>query len=64
MAGHVGCKNTQALLGMMRERCRKRGIALLIIDYDLMDPRVEPPEGIRAQVDRFMQTVMREERRA
>ncbi|MCU0693860.1 MAG: 2-hydroxyacyl-CoA dehydratase family protein [Polyangiaceae bacterium] len=61
MAAHVGCKNTQALLGMLREKCRARGIPLLVIDYDLMDPRVEPPEGIRGQVDRFMQTVMREE---
>jgi benzoyl-CoA reductase/2-hydroxyglutaryl-CoA dehydratase subunit BcrC/BadD/HgdB len=64
MAGHVGCKNTQALLGMFREKCRKRGIPLLIIDYDLLDTRIESQAGIQSQVDRFMETVMQEERRS
>ena len=62
MAGHIGCKNTQALLGMFRERCRERDVPLLIIDYDLSDSRVVPADGIRAQVDTFMETVMRAER--
>lgn len=63
MAAHLGCKNTQALMGMFREKCRRRGIPLLAIDYDLLDPRVESQEGIRSQIERFMETVMREERR-
>ncbi len=63
MAGHIGCKNTQALLGMFREQCRARKIPLLVIDYDLSDTRVVSPAGIRDQVDRFMETVMRAERR-
>lgn len=58
MAAHIGCKNTQALLGMMREKCRDRGIPLLVIDYDLSDPRVVSPAEIRRQVERFMETVM------
>ncbi|MBW2527770.1 MAG: 2-hydroxyacyl-CoA dehydratase, partial [Deltaproteobacteria bacterium] len=62
MAGHVGCKNTQALSGMFREECRRRSIPLLIIDYDLSDTRVVPPDGIRRQVERFMETVMRADR--
>ncbi|MDY0001266.1 MAG: 2-hydroxyacyl-CoA dehydratase family protein, partial [Polyangia bacterium] len=62
MAGHIGCKNTQALLGMFRELCRKRKLPLLIIDYDLSDTRIVTPAGIREQVDRFMETVMRAER--
>jgi len=62
MAGHIGCKNTQALNGMFREKCRDRGIPLLIIDYDLSDTRVVPPEGVRKQVERFMETVMKAER--
>lgn len=62
MAGHIGCKNTQALMGMFREECRKRDIPLLVIDYDLSDTRVVSPAGIRQQVDRFMETVMRAER--
>ena len=62
MAGHIGCKNTQALNGMFREKCRERGIPLLIIDYDLSDTRVVSPEGVRGQVERFMETVMKAER--
>ncbi|MBN1946750.1 MAG: 2-hydroxyacyl-CoA dehydratase [Bradymonadales bacterium] len=62
LAGHVGCKNTQALVGMLRERCRMRRIPLLIIDYDLLDPRAVSPADIQGQVDRFMETVMGESR--
>ena len=62
MAGHIGCKNSQALLGMFREKCRDRGIPLLIIDYDLSDTRIVPPEEIRRQVEHFMETVMKADR--
>ena len=62
MAGHIGCKNTQALNGMFREKCRARGIPLLIIDYDLSDTRIVPPGGIRRQVEQFMETVMKADR--
>jgi len=58
MAGHIGCKNTQALLGMMREKCRRRNIPLLTIDYDLGDSRVVSKDGIKEQVTMFMKTVM------
>ena len=58
MAAHVGCKNTRALLGMFRKKCRERKIPLLVIDYDLSDTRVVSADGIREQVDGFMETVM------
>jgi hypothetical protein len=58
MAAHIGCKNTQALLGMMREKCRRRKIPLLTIEYDLGDSRVVSKDGIKEQVTMFMKTVM------
>jgi len=58
MAAHLNCKNTRAVLGMFREQCRKMGIPLLIIDYDLSDDRVVSIEEIERQVDDFMDTVM------
>jgi len=64
MAGHIGCKNTQALSGMFREKCRDRDIPLLIIEYDLSDTRIVSPAGIRRQVEQFMETVMKAERLA
>ncbi len=59
MTGHIGCKNTQALIGMLRERCRKREIPLLVLDFDITDPRVVSKAGICDQVKRFMESVMR-----
>jgi hypothetical protein len=47
---------------MFREKCRQRGIPLLVIDYDLSDTRVVPPAGIRRQVELFMETIARAER--
>lgn len=59
VAGHIGCKNTAALNGMLRERCREEGLPLLIIDYDLSDPRIVPREGIIEQIDHFMENIMK-----
>jgi len=58
VAGHIGCKNTAALNGILREKCRKKRIPLLIIDYDLSDPRVVSHDGIMQQLDRFMENIM------
>ncbi len=62
MAGHIGCKNTMALNGMFREKCRERGLPLLTINYDLSDTRVVSPSGIRRQATEFMENVIRAER--
>ncbi|MEW5734630.1 MAG: 2-hydroxyacyl-CoA dehydratase family protein [Thermodesulfobacteriota bacterium] len=59
MAGHVGCKNTMALNGIFREKCRERDIPLLNIRYDLADRRIVSPPDVKAQVDSFMETVMK-----
>jgi hypothetical protein len=58
VAGHIGCKNTAALNGILREKCRNKGIPLLIIDYDLSDPRVVSHDGIIQQLDRFMENIV------
>lgn len=63
MAGHIGCKNTQALNTIMREKCRQNKVPLLIIDYDLSDTRIVPREGIFAQVEHFMENVMHAKKR-
>ena len=58
IASHQGCKNALAVAGILRELFRKQDIPLLDIQYDLVDPRVTPPEEIRNQVSHFMETVM------
>ena len=62
VAGHIGCKNTQAMSGILREKCRDAGVPLLVIDYDLMDSRITPKEGIQAQVSNFMENIMKARR--
>ncbi len=59
VANHVGCKSAQAMNGMLRERCRELKIPLLILDYDLLDPRIVSREGMMEQVDFFMENVMK-----
>lgn len=62
VAGHIGCKNTVALNGILREKCRAAGIPLLIIEYDLTDPRIVPRDAIINQVEHFMENVMKAKR--
>jgi hypothetical protein len=64
IANHVGCKGGQAMNGILREKCREMKIPLLILDYDLIDPRIVSHEGMIRQVDDFMDTVMKEKRPA
>jgi hypothetical protein len=59
IANHVGCKSAQAMNGILREKCREMKIPLLILDYDLLDPRIVSHEGMLSQVDDFMENVMK-----
>jgi benzoyl-CoA reductase/2-hydroxyglutaryl-CoA dehydratase subunit BcrC/BadD/HgdB len=59
VANHVGCKGGQAMNGILREQCRAKGIPLLILDYDLSDPRIVSHDNMLRQVDFFMENVMK-----
>ncbi|HHO77384.1 MAG TPA: 2-hydroxyacyl-CoA dehydratase [Deltaproteobacteria bacterium] len=59
VANHVGCKSAEALNGMLREMCRERKIPVLILDYDLLDPRIVSSDNMINQVEFFMENVMR-----
>jgi hypothetical protein len=62
VANHVGCKGGQAMNGILRERCRAKGIPLLILDYDLSDQRIVSHDNMMRQVDFFMENVMKAQR--
>jgi hypothetical protein len=47
---------------LLREKCREHGLPLLIINYDLSDPRVVSKEGIIEQVNHFMENIMKARR--
>jgi hypothetical protein len=59
VANHVGCKGGQAMNGILREKCRDKGIPLLILDYDLSDPRIVSHDNMKRQVEHFMENVMK-----
>ena len=62
IANHVGCKGGQAMNGILREKCREKGIPLLILDYDLNDPRIVSHDNMMRQVEHFMDNVMKARR--
>jgi hypothetical protein len=59
VANHVGCKSGQGMNGILRERCREQGIPLLILDYDLSDPRIVSHDNMIRQMEHFMDNVMK-----
>jgi hypothetical protein len=59
VANHVGCKAGQAMNGILREKCREKGIPLLILDYDLSDPRIVSHDSMIRQMEHFMDNVMK-----
>ena len=61
MYNHVSCKNFAGLRGLFEEQARERGIHLIWIEHDLMDPRTVSRKAMRDRVNRYMTTVFRAE---
>ncbi len=61
MYNHVACKNFGGLQGLFEDQARERGIHLIWIEHDLMDPRTVSRKEMRNRVNRYMQTVFRAE---
>jgi hypothetical protein len=62
VASSLGCRNTKGLLGIVREKCREKGIPLLSIDHEIFDARTVPRANMMNQVDDFMINIMEAER--
>ena len=61
MFAHISCKTMAGLTGLFEEQARERGIHLIWIDHDLMDPRTVSRKEMRNKVNIYMKTVFREE---
>ncbi len=61
MYQHVACKNMATVQGLFEDQARERGIKLLWVTHDLMDPRTVSRKDMRAAANEFMRTVMRAE---
>lgn len=61
MYAHVSCKSMSGLQGLFEEQARERGIHLIWVEHDLCDRRTVSRKEMRTKVNRYMQTVFREE---
>ena len=57
----VSCKTMAGLKGLFDEQARERGIHLVWVEHDLMDPRTVSRKSMRESLNRYMTTVLREE---
>lgn len=60
MFDQISCKGVGAINGLFEEGARKRGIKMIWVRQDLMDPTSISRRDMRDDVNRFMQTVMNE----
>ncbi len=61
MYDHVSCKNVGGLHGLFEDQARERGIHLIWIPHDVMDPRTVSRREMREAFNQYMTTVLREE---
>jgi len=61
MYQHVSCKTMSTLSGLFDEEARARGIHMIWVEHDLMDPRTVSRRSMRSKVNNYMTAVMREE---
>ena len=60
MFDQISCKGVAALKGAFEEQARARGVRMVWVEQDLMDPTTISRRTMRDQVNQYMQTVMGE----
>lgn len=58
---HISCKALDGMHGMFEQRAREKGVKLVWVNHDLMDPRIVPRQNLRDDINRYMRSIMREE---
>ena len=61
MYQNVACKNMATVQGILDDQGRQRGLDLIWVEHDLMDPRTVSRRTMRDKVSEYMRTVMRAE---
>ena len=61
MYDHVSCKNVGGLHGLFEDQARERGIHLIWVPHDVMDPRTVSRREMREAFNSYMINVMRAE---
>lgn len=60
MYQHVCCKTMSGLQGLFDEQAREKGIHLIWVEHDLMDPRTVSRRDMRSKVNNYMVNVFQE----
>lgn len=58
---HLNCRGYLSLAGFFKDWSRENDMPVCNVDYNFFDPRVVSRQGIRDQINRFMQDVMHAE---
>ncbi len=58
---HLGCKNSMSLTSEMKDVCKKHGIGLCVVRYELLDNRIADRQALRDGFSKFMTEVMHAE---
>lgn len=61
MYQHVCCKTMAGLQGLFDEQARERGLHLIWVEHDLMDPRTVSRRDMRAKVSNYMRAIIQAE---
>lgn len=61
MYQHVCCKTMSGLQGLFDEQAREKGIHLIWVEHDLMDPRTVSRRDMRSKINNYMTNVFQEE---
>ena len=61
MYDHVSCKNVGGLHGLFEEQARERGIHLIWVPHDVMDPRTVSRREMREAFNQYMVNVLHAE---
>ena len=61
MYQNVACKNMATVQGILDEQGRARGLDLIWVEHDLMDPRTVSRRTMRDKVSEYMRTVLQAE---
>ncbi len=54
---HQGCKNTLGITSLFRGVAKDLGVPMGVINLDALDSRIVSIEGIKSQLERFMETL-------
>jgi len=57
-AGHVACKHSWGGIGLFKEACKRKGIPLLVFEFDMFDSRITTYKEVQFELKRFIEDIV------